>query len=435
MMWLKFLIWILASLGCVTNSFGDATQGEVIFLKAGRLMDVRSGTVQSNQFIRIEGDRIAEVGPLSAMPTNIPSGTKIIDLSNATVLPGLIDSHTHLTSEPGQYGFESLGFSIPRETLFGVKNARITLNAGFTTVRNVGAGGFSDIALRDAVVAGDIEGPRIVACGPAISPTGGHGDVNELAPEFHYTADGVADGVPGVIQKTREIIKYGADCIKLVATGGTGSKNTSPNYGAFSDEELLAIVTEAHRLGRKVAAHAHGAVGIKQAVKAGVDSIEHATGIDEEAIELMKQHKTYLIPTIYLREWRTENAKKIGLPDYIIQKAEEVKKVAYPNLERAFHSGVSVAFGTDAAVYPHGLNGKEFAILVKLGLTPLQAIQAATIHAADLLGRSDSVGSLEKGYYADIVAVAGDPLKNISIFEDVGFVMKGGQVYKNNLAK
>ncbi len=406
-----------------------------VFIKAGKFVDVRSGKVLTEQLIRIEGDRIVEVGSFTALSSRVPADAKVIDLSQATVLPGLIDCHTHLTSDPAQLGLQSLEVSIPRQTLTGVKNAEITLAAGFTTVRNVGADGYSDIALRDSIEAGEIKGPRVVACGPALSPTGGHGDVNQLAPEFHYSGEGVADGVPAVMQKTREIMKYGADCIKLVATGGTGSKNTSPGSGAFSDEELRAIVAEAHRLGRKVAAHAHGAVGIKQAVNAGVDSIEHATGIDEEAIELMKQHNTYLVPTIYLREWRSENAVKIGLPDYVIQKAEAVKKVAYPNLERAFRSGVPVAFGTDAAVYPHGLNGKEFALLVNLGLTPMQTIQAATVNAAALLGRSDSIGSLESGYYADIVAVLGDPTTDVSVLENVGFVMKGGQVFKNNLNK
>lgn len=406
-----------------------------VFIRAGKLVDVRSGKVLTDQLIRIDGDRIVEVGTFTALSARVPAGVKVIDLSQATVLPGLIDCHTHLTSDPAQLGLASLEVSVPRQTLTGVKNAEITLNAGFTTVRNVGSEGYSDIALRDSIEAGEIRGPRIVACGPAISPTGGHGDVNQLAPEFHFSGEGVADGVPAVMQKTREIMKYGADCIKLVATGGTGSKNTSPGSGAFSDEELQAIVAEAHRLGRKVAAHAHGVVGIKQAVNADVDSIEHATGIDEEAIDLMKQHKTFLVPTIYLREWRSENAVKIGLPEYVVQKAEEVKKVAYPNLERAFRSGVTVAFGTDAAVYPHGLNGKEFAVLVKLGLTPMQAIQAATLNAAALLGRSDSLGSLESGQFADIIAVQGDPTTDVSVLEDVDFVMKGGQIFKNNLSK
>jgi imidazolonepropionase-like amidohydrolase len=408
---------------------------ETVLIKAGKLLDVRSGKILTNQLIRIKGDRIVEIVAFTTPMAKPPENVRLIDLSQATVLPGLIDCHTHLTSNPSQSGMKSLGVSLPRETLFGVKNANITLEAGFTTVRNVGATGFSDIALRDLIDAGQLIGPRIVACGPAISPTGGHGDVNELAPEFHFSSDGVADGVPEVMQKTREIIKYGADCIKLIATGGTSSKNTSPNTGAFSDEELQAIVAEAHRLGRKVAAHAHGVVGIKQAVKAGVDSIEHATGIDEETIELMKQHNTYLVPTVYLREWRSENAVKIGLPDYVIQKAEAVKKVAYPNLSRAFHSGVMIAFGTDAAVYPHGLNGREFAVLVKLGVSPIQAIQAATMNAADLIGRSDSLGNLAPGFYADLIAVEGDPLEDVTVLQSVGFVMKGGQVFKNTFTK
>jgi imidazolonepropionase-like amidohydrolase len=352
----------------------------------------------------------------------------MIDLSNATVLPGLIDCHTHLTSDPGHTGYESLGISVPREALYGAKNARLTLDAGFTTVRNVGAAGYSDVALRDAINAGDVPGPRIDASGPAIGVTGGHMDNSLLAPEYHHSADGIADGVPAVIAKVREVVKYGADVIKIAASGGVLSKGDSPEATQFSDEEIRAIVIEAHRLGRKVAAHAHGAAGIKQAVVAGVDSIEHGSFIDAEAIRLMKEKGTYLVPTLYLADWFIENYQRLRVPEFMVEKAKIVMPAARRNVEAAFKAGVKVAFGTDAAVYPHGLNAREFAVMVKLGLTPMQAIQAATVNAADLLGWSDRVGSIEPGRFADIVAVSGDPSQDVTQLEHPLFVMKGGIV-------
>lgn len=401
-----------------------------ILIRAGRLVDVRAGRVLTDQAILIEGDRIKEVGAARTVSSHAPAGTQVIDLSNSTVLPGLIDAHTHLTGNPDQIGYSSLGISIPREALYGARNARLTLEAGFTTVRNVGAGGYSDIALRDAIDAGDIPGPRMDASGPAIGVTGGHCDENLLAPEFHSTGDGVADGVPAVMRKTREIVKYGASVIKICATGGVLSKGDSPGAEQFSDEEIRAIITEAHRLGRKVAAHAHGASGIKQAVLAGVDSIEHGSFINDEDIRLMKEHGTYLVPTLYLGDWFMENAQKLNVPSFIMEKARAVMPVARQNISRAFKAGVKVAFGTDAAVYPHGLNAHEFAVMVKLGLTPMQAIQAATLNAADLLGWSDRIGVIEPGHFADIVATSGDPVSDVTELERVRFVMKGGTIVK-----
>ncbi|MEW6736046.1 MAG: amidohydrolase family protein [Acidobacteriota bacterium] len=406
---------------------------ETVLVKAEKLLDVRGGRILTGQAILIEGDRIKEVGAVAALTSRLPAGAAVIDLGSAMLLPGLIDCHTHLTGDPAHLGFESLGISVPREALYGAKNAKITLEAGFTTVRNVGAGGYADVALRDAINVGDLPGPRIVPSGPAIGVTGGHCDDNLLAPEYQAQADGVADGVPAVMKKTREIIKYGADCIKICATGGVLSKGDAPGAEQFSYEEIRAIVLEAHRLGRKVAAHAHGATGIKQAVTAGVDSIEHGSFIGDEEIRLMKEKGTYLVPTLYLGDWLPENYQKIRLPEFAVEKMKVVIPAARANLARAFKSGVRVAFGTDSAVYPHGLNAREFAVMVKLGLSPMQAIQSATINAADLVGWPERVGTLEAGRFADIIAINGDPLNDITTLERITFVMKGGKVVKDTV--
>jgi imidazolonepropionase-like amidohydrolase len=357
-----------------------------------------------------------------------------IDLPNATLLPGLIDAHTHLTMNP-QFGYETLALSIPRQTLIGAKNARLTLLAGFTTVRNVGAEAYSDVALRDAINAGDVPGPRMLVSGPAMGITGGHCDNDMLPFEYHAVAEGVADGISAVQHKVRENIKYRVDMIKVCATGGVLSLGDNPQASQYTLEEMKAIVADAHRLGRKVAAHAHGAEGIRWAAEAGVDSIEHGSYIDDAEIAVMKEHGTYLVPTLYLGDWMIENAAATHLPAPLLAKAQEVIPAARRNIAHAFASGVKVAFGTDAAVYPHGLNAHEFAVMVKLGLSPLQAIQAATMNAADLLGWSGKVGTLEPGAWADIVAVDGDPLKDVTTLEHVKFVMKGGAVVKNDYGK
>ena len=396
-------------------------------IRAGRLLDVRSGKMLTNQAIVIENDKIVSVGPDSG---TADASAKLIDLSGKTVLPGLIDAHTHITFDP-RFGYDRLAISLPREALIGAKNARVTLLAGFTTIRNVGATEFADIALRDAINAGDVPGPRIDASGPALSITGGHCDDNLLPYEWHATEVGVADGVENVQHKVREIIKYGADVIKVCATGGVLSLGDNPQASQYTQEELRAIIADAHRLGRKVAAHAHGAQGILWATQAGVDSIEHGSYIDDAGIAAMKEHGTYLVPTLYLGDWFLENAPKTGVPPAMLAKAKEVMPAARQNVAHAFTSGVKVGFGTDAAVYPHGLNAREFAVMVKLGLTPLQAIQAATVNDADLLGWSDRVGVIEPNHYADIIAVDGDPLQDVTTLERVRFVMKGGVVYKS----
>jgi len=423
---LAVLVLILCIAGC---SVALLAQQPRTIIRAGKLLDVRSGKLLPDQSIVIEGDKIVSIS--AAADVKPAASDKVIDLRNATVLPGLIDSHTHLTMDPRDSGYESLGISLPRQALTGARNARITLEAGFTTVRNVGADGFTDVALRDAINAGDVPGPRMLVSGPLLGITGGHCDNNLLAPEFHYSADGVADGIAAVQHKVRENIKYGADLIKICATGGVLSHGDDPQASQYTLEEMKAIVADAHRLGRKVAAHAHGAQGILWATEAGVDSIEHGSYIDDAAIAEMKKHGTYLVPTLYLADWFLENAERIHVPAEMIAKGRTVMPLARKNIAHAFASGVKVAFGTDAAVYPHGLNAREFAVMVKLGLTPLQAIQAATINAADLLGWADKEGAIESGKWADIIAVDNDPLQDVTTLEHVKFVMKGGEVVKN----
>ncbi len=416
---------VLVCPGFAQQIANPATEPAVSYVHAAHLLDVKTGKMLNNVLVTIKGDRIASVSAGQAAA----KGAHVIELPNATLLPGLIDAHTHLTFDPN-FGYQELGVSIPKEALIGAKNARITLEAGFTTVRNVGASGYTDIALRDAINEGMVPGPRIDASGPALSITGGHCDQNLLPYEWHAKSDGAADGVEGVQHKVREIIKYGADVIKVCATGGVLSKGDDPQASQYTLEELKAIVADAHRLGRKVAAHAHGAQGIAWAAEAGVDSIEHGSYIDDNGIRIMKEHGTYLVPTQYLADWMRENATRIGLPAMYAEKMKSVTAVARQNVAKAFRAGVKIAFGTDAAVYPHGLNAHEFPVYVQMGMTPLQAIQTATVNAADLLGWSDRIGSIEPGKFADLVAVDGDPTKDVTLLEHPVFVMKGGTVYK-----
>jgi imidazolonepropionase-like amidohydrolase len=403
-----------------------------VAVHAGHLLDVKSGKTLSDQTLVGEDGKIVSSGASADAKT--PPDAVRIELPNATVLPGFIDAHTHITMDP-KFGYETLAISAPRQALIGAKNARTTLLAGFTTVRNVGASDFADVALRDAINAGDVPGPRMLVSGPPLSITGGHCDNNMLPFEYHATSDGVADGIAAVQHKVRENIKYGADLIKVCATGGVLSLGDNPQHSQYTLEEMKAIVGDAHRLGRKVAAHAHGAEGIRWAAEAGVDSVEHGSYIDDAGIAAMKEHGTYLVPTLYLGDWMINNAGLTRLPAPLLAKAKEVIPAARKNIAHAFAAGVKVALGTDAAVYPHGLNAHEFETMVKLGLTPLQSIQAGTLNAADLLGWSGKVGTLEPGAWADIVAVDGDPLKDITTLQRVKFVMKGGEVVKNEYAK
>lgn len=402
-----------------------------LVLKAGALLDVRQGRLLSSHAILIEGDRITDVGPADVVLARVPKETPVLDLGRLTVLPGLIDVHVHLTATPEHAGYRALGISVPREALHGAANAWRTLQAGFTTVRNLGASGYADVALRDAIADGDVPGPRMLVSGPALGITGGHCDNNLLAPEFRHKADAVADGPWAVRAKVREVIKYGADLIKVCATGGVLSKGDQPGTQQYTAEELQALVEEAHRLGRKVAAHAHGAEGIKAAIRAGVDSIEHASLIDEEGLRLAKERGTYLVMDIYNHEFIMQHGERVGMLPEALEKERHIGPLQRENFARAVRAGVKIAFGTDAGVYPHGENAKQFAYMVTYGMTPLDAIRSATIWAAELLGWADRVGAIEPGMFADLIAVEGNPLQDITLLERVVFVMKGGAVVKS----
>lgn len=412
----------------------DSTRPATVLVRAARLVAVRAGTVLTNQAILIEGDRIKEVGPAETVAAHAPRGVRVIDLGGATVLPGLIDCHTHITSDPGDY-YEQLFRKSPiDEAVAAHIYARRTLEAGFTTVRNVGAGEFIDVALRNAINEGLVAGPRMLVSTMPLSATGGHGDVNGMSPYLHFDGfTGIANGVDQIREKIRFEIKYGADLIKVLASAGVLSEEESVGAPQYSQAELNAVVEEAAMWGKKVAAHAHGAEAIKRAVRAGVASIEHGSLIDDEGIRLMKERGTYLVADIYNDDYILAEYTRLGFPPKIIDKERLVGRLQRENFRKAVQAGVKIAFGTDAGVYPHGWNAKQFFYMVKFGLTPMQAIQSATVNAADLLGWADRVGAIEPGKYADVIAVAGDPLQDVTVLEHVGFVMKGGQVVKDSL--
>jgi imidazolonepropionase-like amidohydrolase len=404
----------------------EQTAEPVTVLKAAHMIDTIAGKRRDNVMVVVRGDRIERVGKINDA---IPEGAQVIDLGDKTIMPGLVDSHTHMTGAPF-FGYEGLKVSVPRSALYGAKNARITLLAGITTVRDVGAEGYSDVALRDAINDGDVPGPRMLVAGTALGMTGGHCDSNLLPYGFHFRAEGVADGPWAVRAKVREVIKYGADVIKFCATGGVLSKGDSPGAQQYSFEEMKAIVTEAHLHGRRVAAHAHGTDGIKTAIRAGVDSIEHASILDDEAIKMAKAHGTYFSMDIYNDDYILSEGIKNGMLPESIEKERAIGLVQRQSFRRAYKAGVKMAFGTDEGVYPHGDNGKQMAKLVEWGMSPMVAIQTATMGSATLLGMQDDIGAITKGRFADIIAVDGDPFKDASEYTRVTFVMKGGKVYK-----
>jgi len=421
----KVLAALVLSLLAVSVS--QAAPGSV---RCGKLVDVRAGRLLENQLVSFDADgTITSVAPAGS---SLPAGT--IDLARATCLPGLIDVHTHLTSDPTDNGYAGLGISIPRSAVTGAKNARLTLFAGFTTDRNVGAPGFSDVAVRDGINAGEIPGPRMFVSGPPLGITGGHCDDNLLPAEFHHVAEGVADGPWAARAKVREVVKYGADVIKICASGGVLSKGDQPGTPQYTLEEMTAIAEEAHKLGRKVAAHAHGTQSIKDAIRAGIDSVEHSSLIDDEGIALAKQHGTFLVFDIYNDDYILQEGAKAGMLPESIEKEKKIGRLQRENFRKAFNAGAKIAFGTDSGVYPHGDNAKQFSKMVEWGMKPIDAIQAATLTAADLIGLSGKAGSLETGFYADLIAVDGNPLENVPVLQNVKFVMKGGVVARNDFA-
>ena len=397
-------------------------------IHAGRLIDGKGKDPIVNAVILVENDRITGVGSGLA----IPPGTEVIDLGAATVLPGLIDCHTHITFQPEDYYGDLFRRSPIDQAVVAHLYARRTLEAGFTTVRDLGAREFIDIALRKAINSGKVIGPRMQAATLCVGSTGGHNDLVGFSPYLKLEQfEGLADGTEEIRRLIRREVKNGADVIKLIATAGVLSEEQSAGAPQYSQEEMNVVVEEAAMWGLKVAAHAHGAEGIKRAIRAGVVSIEHGSLLDDEGIRLMKEHGIYLVADIYNDDFILSEYKRMGYPEQLLEKERKIGQTQRENFQRAVRAGVKVAFGTDASVYPHGWNAKQFAYMVRWGLTPLQAIQSATIHAADLLGWSDRVGAVAPGLYADLIAVKGNPLEDITELERVRFVMKGGVVYKS----
>ncbi|WP_220463250.1 amidohydrolase family protein [Colwellia sp. BRX10-4] len=417
------LLGVATVLLAVSNTYAQQT-----LINASAYLDVKNGEIIKNVAVLIDGNKIVQVGKQGKVKTE--QGASIINLKGKTLMPGLMDMHVHLNSDAEDNFLAAKGNSVPRQTVKAVKNAKKTLLAGFTTVRNLGASGYSVIGVRDGINAGEVPGPRIWAAGHSISITGGHCDDNFSPPEAKSISGGVANGPWAVRAKVRENIKYGANTIKVCATGGVFSKGTKVGIQQLTEEEMKAAVDEAHLRGLITAAHAHGTSGIKAAIRAGIDSIEHCSFLDDEAIKLALKHGTYMSCDIYNTEYTLEFGAANGVPEENINKEKMVSKAQRESFRRATKAGVKMVFGSDAAIYPHGDNGRQFSRMVTYGMTPMQAIQAATINSATLLQQQGSLGQIKSGYLADIVAVDGNPINNISLMENVTFVMKDGVIYK-----
>jgi len=408
--------------------WANAAVAEDTYITAAALINVEDGSRLENVAIVVRGGRIVRLGTQTSVLK--PDGARHIDLAGLTLVPGMMDMHVHLSGDADTPFFARLSYSVPRQTVVAVKNAKITLMAGFTTVRNLGASGYSVIAVRDGIEAGDAIGPRIFPVGHALGITGGHCDNNILPSEKNDVAGGVADGPWAARAKVRENIKYGATAIKFCATGGVFSKGTKVGIQQYSLEEMKAIVDEAHIRDITVAAHAHGTNGIKAAIVAGVDSVEHVSFLDDEGVALAKQYGTYFSMDIYNTEYTLTYGEANGVPEENLAKERLVSKRQRESFTKAVKAGVKMVMGSDAAIYPHGDNAKQLSRMVKYGMTPLQALQATTMNAAALLRQERDLGQLKEGFLADIIAVKGDPLADITVLEKVRFVMKDGKVYK-----
>ena len=399
---------------------------DTVVVSADRMLDVLTGRVVDHPLVTITDGRITAVGQGSALPP----GARHIDLKGMTLLPGLIDMHTHLTSDPRFSGYRRLQFTDNFWTVVGVANAQKTLEAGFTTVRNVGSANFDDVAIKQAIEQGIVTGPRIVPATYAIGATGGHCDATQFPPSISTNSPAVANGPEQIRATVRKLRKYGAEVIKFCGTGGVLSKTDTVGGQQYDLVEMKALVDEAHMLGLRVAVHAHGTSGIKDAIRAGVDTIEHASLADEEAFALAKQHGTWFSMDIYNDDYIMAEGEKNGLYKESLEKERLIGLKQRQTFQAAVKAGVKMVFGTDAGVYPNGYNARQFVTMVKWGMTPMQAIQAATSNAAEALGRQVDVGAIAVGRYGDLIAVVGDPLADVSRLQSVAFVMKGGDVVK-----
>ena len=405
-----------------------AALAQNVYVTADRMLDVTTGRMIVEAAIVIQDGVITQVGTRDRL--QVPSAAEVIELPGVTLLPGLIDMHTHLDSDPEAGGFSGLQFTDAYWTVVSVPNAKKTLEAGFTTVRNVGSGNWTDIALKQAIEAGKINGPRIVPAGYSFGATGGHCDATGLPPSFEAKNPFNSDSPDEGRKRVREIRKYGAEVIKICATGGVFSHNTEVGQQQLSFAEMKAIAEETHMWGLKVAAHAHGASGIRDAALAGIDTIEHASLIDDEGIAAVKKMGTWLSMDIYNTEYTQSEGAKNGVMEDNLRKDREIAEVQREGFRKALKAGAKMVYGTDSGVYPHGDNAKQFSVMTRYGATPLQAIQTATINAADALGKKDQVGVIKPGAFGDLVGVTGDPLANIRLLETPVFVMKGGVTYK-----